>query len=509
MKYFSVVVFLLLSLSACGGGGSTPPPSFDPPPTGGIGRTGNAISVGAISGFGSVISNGTRYDTTMATFTIDGQSGSQSDLAVGDVVLIKGTIDDDNTNAVAETVEFDDNVEGPITVGSIVFDAADPEAGGTFMVLGQTIHVSIITSFDDSIVPDSIAGLSDGDIVEVSGLVRPDGSVDATRIEPKTLLPGELFEVTGIASGPFTGSSFMINELVVDTATRSATFDNFPNNRDIAEGDPVEVKGEQALGGTSGQELIAVRVEFKGDRLIGDDGDHVEIEGFITAFVDAEDFHVSGRPVMTDLNSTIFEGGEPSDLGLNLKVEVEGEYVGNVLQATKVQIKEAKVVRMVALVDSVDPNPMDDSLPSLVMLDVTVEVDPDLTRFEDKISGNREESLNITHIMTGDYLEVRGQEIPPGSGILFAVILERDDPDTETIVRGFVESESPLTVLGVQINTTTGQNGTVFRDALGNSIANLTDFLAAIDVGSVIKAKGTEDSGGLSMTAEEIEIKNE
>lgn len=498
-------IFLVLALGACSSGGdSPPPPPNDPPPTDGITRTGVVISVGAISGFGSIISNGTPYDTTTATFTIDGQSGSQSDLAVGDVVLIKGTIDDDNTNAVAETVEFDDNVEGPITAGSIVFDTADPAAGGTFIVLGQTVHVSITTSFDDSIVPASIEGLSDGDVVEVSGLPRADGSVDATRVEFKTLLPGELFEVTGIASGPFTGSSFMINELVVDTATRSAVFDNFPGGRAIADGDPVEVKGEQILG--PGGELIAVRVEFKGDRLVGDDGDHVEIEGFITRFVDATDFDVSGIPVETDLSTTIFEGGDPADLGMNLKVEVEGEFVGNVLQATKVQIKEAKVVRMVALVDSVDPTPTDGSLPSLVMLDVTVEVDPDVTRFEDKISGPREESLNITHIMPGNYLEVRGQEIPPGSGILFAVILEREDPDTETIVRGFVESEAPLTVLGVTINTT---SSTEFRDASGATIPSLADFLAAIDVGSVIKAKGTEDSGGLSMTAEEIEIKNE
>ena len=506
------LVLCMLALSACGGGGGggtpqPPPPPDDPPPTGGITRTGNTISVGAISGFGSVIVNGLHFDTTAATFKVDGDdNASQSDLSVGDVVLVKGTIDDDNTNAVAVSVEFDDNVEGPITVNSIVFDPLDPAAGGTFMVLGQTVHVSLTTSFDDSISPATIEGLSDGDIVEVSGLPHGDGSVDATRVEFKTLLPGELFEVTGIASGPFTGSSFMINQLVVDTATRSATFDNFPNGRDIAEGDPVEVKGEQTLGGASGQELIAVRVEYKGDRLAGDDGDHVEIEGFITRFVDATDFDVTDIPVTTDPVTTEFEGGDAGDLGMNLKVEVEGEYDNDILVATKVQIKQAKVVRMVALVDSVDPAPTDGSLPSLVMLDVTVEVDPDLTRFEDKISANREESLNIGHIGMSDYVEVRGQEIPPGSGILFAVILERDDPDTETIVRGFVESESPLTVLGVQINTTPS---TQFRDALGNSIANLTDFLAAIDTNSVIKAKGTEDSGGNSITAEEIEIKNE
>jgi hypothetical protein len=105
---------LLLAVSACGGGSSggggiAPPPPPPPPPVGGITRTGVAFAIGPVTDFGSVVVNGIRYDTSGADFTVDGQTATQTDLGIGDVVLIKGTIDDDNTNAVALSVEFDDS----------------------------------------------------------------------------------------------------------------------------------------------------------------------------------------------------------------------------------------------------------------------------------------------------------------------------------------------------------------------------------------------------------------
>jgi len=104
----------ILSTAGCGGGGGggggvtpppTTPPPTTPPPTGGITRTG--VALGPITGFGSVIVNGTTYDTSSATFTKDGQPATQDDFSVGQVVLVKGSIDDDGTNATADTVEFE------------------------------------------------------------------------------------------------------------------------------------------------------------------------------------------------------------------------------------------------------------------------------------------------------------------------------------------------------------------------------------------------------------------
>ena len=146
-KLFPVLLTAFL-MGACGGGGgggsTTPPPVVTPPPppTGGITRTGISFAAGPITGFGSVIVNGIRYDTSGAMFTKDGDPATQANFAVGHNVAITGTIDDDNTNAVAATVDFNDNVEGPVS-------SVDSVAG-IIVVLGQTVLLGPDTSIDDS-----------------------------------------------------------------------------------------------------------------------------------------------------------------------------------------------------------------------------------------------------------------------------------------------------------------------------------------------------------------------
>ena len=107
-----IILSILFTLAAsCGGGssggnsgGNTP---VDPtPPVGGIGRTG--IAIGPISTFGSVIVNGVRYDTSSATFSVNGLSGSQDDLRVGQVITVSGSIDDNGVDGNADEVNFDD-----------------------------------------------------------------------------------------------------------------------------------------------------------------------------------------------------------------------------------------------------------------------------------------------------------------------------------------------------------------------------------------------------------------
>ncbi|MGB5489293.1 MAG: hypothetical protein WBM76_00560, partial [Woeseiaceae bacterium] len=117
MKNIKLIIlsFILSFAAGCGGSGGggtpvvTPPP---PPPVGGIGRTG--IAQGPISTFGSVVVNGVRYETTSAAFTVNGLSGSQDDLRVGQVITVSGTIDDNGVDGNADEVNFDDNVKGPI-----------------------------------------------------------------------------------------------------------------------------------------------------------------------------------------------------------------------------------------------------------------------------------------------------------------------------------------------------------------------------------------------------------
>jgi len=508
LKNTCAILLVIFAATACGGsssggGGITPPP---PPPTGGITRTGVAIAVGPITAFGSVIVNGVRYDTSTATFTKDGAAAVQGDLSVGQFVVVTGTIDDDNSNAVATTVDFEDIVEGPI--GSII-------TGSGFVALGQTVLVSLgSTSIDDS-CPDPLAI----DVnVEVSGSVLENGDINATRVECKALLG--VMEVKGKVSGlDSVAMTFQINALTVDFS--GITPRNFPGG-DITNGDPVEVKGTNLDGPTL--TLTATDVEFKGPRFGDDEGDHVEVEGFITDFLSATGgFTVSPFRVTTDDNTRYEPAGlGATDLGPNLKVEVEGEINdAGLLLATKIQFKQATNIRVTGEVDFVDPN-----TETLRILNITISTDD--SRFEDKFDdpplNPRRENMAFEFLNIGDYVEVRGQEFPAESGIVDAVILERDDPPAvageDTELRGFVEpdptSESDdivrgtLIVLAVTIRTDDAI--TEYFDSRGsNEDVSMTPdaFWAEVAVGSLVDADGTEDlASGNAMFADELELED-
>lgn len=489
LKWVSLTIVILLGLlNGCSSGtsGTTaappPPPPPPPPPISGIGRYG--IAIGPVANFGSIIVNGVTYNTDNATFTIDGAPATQADLRVGHVVKVLGDADDNGLTGTADEVLFDDSVKGPI-------ESIDT-ALNLVVVLGQLVVITPETSFDDSLSPSTIEGLSVGQIVEVSGQIDATGNIVATRIEPKPA--GTQFEVHGTVSGLDAATmQFNINSLVVDFS--AATLDNFPSGQ-ISDGDFVEAKG-MSLGAAG--ELLATKVELETLLTGVVDGDRIELEGFITRFASAQDFDVSGQSVTTNA-STVFTGGVAADLGLNVKVEVDGDLDGNnILVASKVDIRPSKAVRSQALLDSVDS-----ATNSVVLLGITVTTD-ELTRFEDKSNADVD-PLTLSDLNAGDFVEVRGDEFPAGSGNIRAIIFEREDPDPDTILQGFVESisEPSFTILGVTIDAS---STVVFRDENDAPISS-ADFFNQLDINSLVKAKGTEVSD-TTISATEVEFELE
>ena len=183
-----------------------------------------------------------------------------------------------------------------------------------------------------------------------------------------------------------------------------------------------------------------------------------------------------------------------------MKVEVEGELNANgAIVAEKVDIRRAKAVRATALVDSVNV-----AGNSLVMLGITFNIDA-LTRLEDKSNADVD-PLRIADLNVGDYLEIRGSELPAGSHQIMAAILERDDVDTRTILQGFVETvaDPSFAILGVTITT---NGSTVFRDTDDSSIS-AAEFFSRVSAGSLVKARGIESSS-TTITADEVEFELE
>jgi hypothetical protein len=472
----AVTAVAVVGLAACGGGGS----SSDSTPQAAA-QSVPVISSGAVTGFGSVFVNGVRFETSSATFTINGKPGTQADLRVGHVVTVHGHRDGAG-HSTADRIDFDDLVKGPI-------DGVDA-AAGTLVVMGQTVLTDADTSFDDNISGASLAGLNPGDIVEVSGMRRADGDIQATRIEAKPA--GTVFEVTGIASAVDTAAHKLnVNALVVDYS--AATVRDFPSGQP-ANGDLVEAKGSSV---NAAGELVASSIERKRDADDAGAGMQVEIEGLITRFVSATDFDVAGKPVTTN-SSTRFENGSAADLALNAKVEAEGQIDANgVLVATKVQFKRQGTARIEARVDAVDV-----AANKLVVLGIDVTVNAN-TRVEDQ-SDQHVPMFNLGSIVAGDFVEVRGAELPAESNDVVASRLERRRPEEEVRLRGVVDTVSApsLTILGVTIQTNAR---TDFENSSEGSMSADEFFTDA--VGRIVEAKGTV-SGGV-FTAREVEFEND
>ena len=507
-KLGAVLIVAVLTAAGCGGssgGGdsvSPPPPTTPPPPpTGGIIRTGVGVSAGPITGFGSIIVNGVTYNTDSAQFIRDDNPSTQEDFKVGETVIVKGTIDDDNTNAVAETVELDELIKGPVTA----------VAGGQLTVMGQTVTTTGTTSIDDS-CNASLADLSPllgVFAVEVYGAADSAGVIAATRIECKVAadFADDEFEVNGIVSGHNAGTmTFMINGLEVDYSG-ALSIDNFPGGQ-INDGDPVEAEGPPGNFDDTGATpvLTASKVEYKGGVLGGNTGDHYEVEGFITSFVSETQFSVKVGtlviPVTTTPGTTVYEGGSAADLGDNLKVEVEGDLnADEVLLATKIEIKSSTNVRVTGLVDGVQGD-------VITILGISVNTDLTTTRFEDKRDDL--EPFRVGDIVAGDYVEARGQEQPEGE--ITAFLIERDDVDTDTELRGFVEDGSVVgrdefVILGVTVDTTDVSPGNYFAD--DNTPISADDFWLAVGTGGVIVDVTGTETGDTSMLARELQLEME
>ena len=466
------IAVLIGFLSACGGTGAS---SSGTP----VAQAAAVVSRGTITGFGSVHVNGEHFQTSSTAFSIDGDAGTQNDLRVGHEIEVRGHHDGAG-NAFADRIEMHSQVRGPIQSVDLV--------ASTLVVMGQTVIVDGDTSFDDTIAGSTLTGLALADVVRVSGVRRADGAITATRIEkmPATVS----LKVNGTVSAIDTVvHKFHVNALVVDYST--ATLQGFSTGQP-ANGDAVEVKGASL---NPAGELVARTVE-KETHDDGAPGERSELEGLITRFVSATDFDVAGRKV-TSNGSTTFQNGVAADLALNVKVEVEGSVDANdVLVASKVEFKRHADAGIAAPIDSINA-----TAGTLVVLGVDITVNA-LTRVEDK-GDQHLPMFNLSNLVVGDFVEVRGAEMPAASNDVAATRIERRRASTEVRLRGVVDtSVSPgFSILGVNVLTNAG---TEFggEDQAGMTATTFFDGLA----GKTVTVKGTFSAGVL--TAREVEFED-
>ncbi|MGI9303757.1 MAG: DUF5666 domain-containing protein, partial [Gammaproteobacteria bacterium] len=138
---------------------------------GGIGGTGiqpAGVSVGSISGFGSVIVNGVAYDTSAPTITANGEQVTEDSLQVGFVVRVERDVT--VAGARAARVDYSAMVRGPVENLSVI--DVDTQTA-TMSVLGQAVETNDLTAFRDV----DLETLRDGDVVEISGVRGAEGEI--------------------------------------------------------------------------------------------------------------------------------------------------------------------------------------------------------------------------------------------------------------------------------------------------------------------------------------------
>ena len=125
-------------LVACGGGG-------DAGPVGGGTATPLSFASGPISGLGSVIVGGVRFDDSAARVEDDdGAAHAARELKLGMMVEIQaGSIDDSAAKASASLIRFGSEMVGPV--------ASIDATAQTLRVLDQTIEVKSTTVFEDGL----------------------------------------------------------------------------------------------------------------------------------------------------------------------------------------------------------------------------------------------------------------------------------------------------------------------------------------------------------------------
>ena len=308
-----------LALAGCGGGGDVAGIS-----SGGTG----SFSVGPITGIGSIIVNGVRFDDSGDVVRDeDGVSRDRSGLKLGMMVTVSGSAVTRSTvtgdRATATSIVFGGELQGRI-------EGIPNTALKTFLVLGQTVKVTASTVFDVSLT-NGFNSLANDTIVEVHGMLDPaTNTLTATFIEKKNSPPA-LFKIQGRASNhDAIAKKFNIGATRINYSTTPAA-----EVRVIpTDGTLVRVRL------TAVQPPLAAPVEWTATRIrppenANEDRDEAEIEGSITAFTSDTQFSVNG--IAVNATSARFDDGPVAP---GMRVEVKGRLSAGVLIAERVKIED-------------------------------------------------------------------------------------------------------------------------------------------------------------------------
>jgi hypothetical protein len=480
---FIKAIALAMSISgivACGGGGGGDDVA-------GIGGTGITAS-GTITGFGSIFVNGIRFDVENSEVVVD--DDDTRDLKLGMVVKVQGSIDSTGLNGIANSVEYDDVVQGA------VLNVSGTGATRNLEILGVTVVVSEQNTVLQGVVFDDISALDIDEldsplngVVEISGYFDNLNQLQATRLEYK-----EPFNV----SSEIEAHGKVVNDNTLDVTQFGLDIDGDGaynriietfTNHNLTDGLIVEVKGTMTT--FDGNIINATSYEQK-DTLLGDFNGEVSVEGIVTNFdSDLKRFNIAD--VVVDYSSASFEPlSLATTLGNGMKVEVEGAAInGAILIADEIEADdEIKLGASVSAVDTVNKT----ITVSYANGSIVVETDTN-TQYEN-IAGE------LSGINDSDYVIVEG--FKAASGNVLADEVKREDLDDD-LLQGPSEActaGSEITILGVTFELK--DDGTTdYFNFNETPMVNSAEFCdSASNAGVNVKIVDNEPADGIADEAE-------
>lgn len=310
----SWMVLATSALAGCGGGGVST--AGMAPGTGGTG----IFVQGSISGFGSVIVNGVKFDDTAATVQLDGLAAHSLDLRLGMVAGVQGERGAVTTLGTASS----------IAVWSIAQGLVTQSLAGELKMAGMTVQTDSATVFDGI---SSAALLSPGQRVTVWGLqAGADGRTwKATRV---AVLPATVAVVVSTGLVSVAGAQRDLNGLLLTGAAAGS----------LTAGQLVRVQGTLSAAGDS---LAVASVKVQGFGVASQPQGEVEIEGLVTTLPSATGRFMLGS-IDVDASSASLSPST-AQITLGARVEVYGSWQAGVLKASKVELEDEQTLHEVEI----------------------------------------------------------------------------------------------------------------------------------------------------------------
>lgn len=330
-----LVLAAMSLLAGCGGGVDS----------GGTGTGAAAtLAVGPITGLGSIIVNGVRYDDSTASVVDDaGQAAVRGDLKLGmqtEILASAVAVTAGVSTATASAIRVRSEIVGPL-------ESAD-SANARLRVFGQDVTVLPTTVFDTAIAAGMVA-LVPGDVLEVYAILDvAAGRYVASRIERRSGV--DSYKLRGTVGSLSLGArTLTLGGLTVDW---SAVAPSDPATS-LAVGSFVRFTLRTApTVGIWRAKTLQVGVPVPADR------EHAEIEGRITSFTSIARFAVNGIEVETSSGTTFPNGS--AGLAVGVRAEVEGRIAGGRLLASEVKLEgeddddDAEAFELHGSIDTVD-----------------------------------------------------------------------------------------------------------------------------------------------------------